>query len=184
MICLYRQRRHQITASCVILCVILGTVLLKLFNLTLIPVCTRSYMPSKGWNEYSYPFWNFNCAIFSSNCSECGLTHWGRVTHICVSRLTITSSDIGLSPGWRQAIIRTNARILLIGPWGTNFSDNLIEILTFSLTKMRFKVSSAKWRPFCLSLNVLNLRSVYWYGLKATHVSDKYIKLSKQRCNE
>ena len=39
---------------------------------------------------------------------------WGRVTHICVSRLTITGSDDGLSPGRRQAIIWTNAGILLI----------------------------------------------------------------------
>ena len=31
--------------------------------------------------------------------------HWGRVTHICVSNLTIIGSDNGLSPGRRQAII-------------------------------------------------------------------------------
>ena len=37
-------------------------------------------------------------------------------------------SDNGLSPGWRQAIIWTNAGILLIGPLGTNFSEILIEI--------------------------------------------------------
>ena len=83
------------------------------------------------------------------------LTHWGRVTHICVSKLTIIGSDNGLSPGRRQAIIWTNAGILIIGPWGTHFSKNSIEILTFSFTKMRLKVSSAKWRPFCLGLNVL-----------------------------
>ena len=83
------------------------------------------------------------------------LTHWGRVTHICVSRLSITGSDNGLSPGRRQAIIWTNAGILLIGPLGTNFSENLIKILPFLFTKMRLKVSSAKWRPFCLGLNVL-----------------------------
>ena len=51
------------------------------------------------------------------------LTHWGRVTHICVSERTIISSDNGLSPGRRQAIIWTNAGILLIGPLGTNFID-------------------------------------------------------------
>ena len=33
------------------------------------------------------------------------LTHWGRVTHICVSKLSILGSDNGLSPGWCQAII-------------------------------------------------------------------------------
>ena len=81
--------------------------------------------------------------------------HWGRMTHLCVSRLTITGSDNGLLPGQRQAIIWTNAGILLIGPLGTNFSENSIKILTFSFTKMRLKVSSVKWRPFCLGLNVL-----------------------------
>ena len=38
----------------------------------------------------------------------CLLTHWGRVTHICVGNLTIIGSDNGLSPGRRQAIIWTN----------------------------------------------------------------------------
>ena len=75
------------------------------------------------------------------------LTHWGRVTHICVSKLTIIGSDNGLSPDRRQAIICTNAGLLLIGPLGTNLNEILIEILTFSFKKMRLKVS-AKWRPF------------------------------------
>ena len=51
------------------------------------------------------------------------LTHWGRVTHICVSKLAIIGSDNGLSPGRRQAIIWTNAGIMVIGPLGTNFSE-------------------------------------------------------------
>ena len=44
------------------------------------------------------------------------ITHWGRVTHICVSKLTIIGSDNGLSPDRRQTIIWTNAGLLLIGP--------------------------------------------------------------------
>ena len=91
--------------------------------------------------------------------SQCRLTHWGRVTHLCVSKLTSIASDNGLSPGRRQAIIWNNAGILLIGPLGTNFGEILIEIQTFSLKKIRSKVSSAKCRRFCLGLNVLN-RSV------------------------
>ena len=87
------------------------------------------------------------------------LAHWGRVTHICVSKLTIIGSDNGLSPDRRQAIIWTNAGILLIGPLGTNFSEILIEILAFSFKKMHLKVSSVKRRPFCLGLNVLNMLS-------------------------
>ena len=31
------------------------------------------------------------------------LTHWSRVMHICVNKLTITGSDNGLSPGRRQS---------------------------------------------------------------------------------
>ena len=81
------------------------------------------------------------------------LTHWGQATHICVGNLTIICLDNGLSPGPSQAIIWTSDGILLIGPLGANLSKILIEILTFSFKKMRFKVSSAKWRPFCLGLN-------------------------------
>ena len=83
------------------------------------------------------------------------LTHWGRVTHTCVTKLNIIGSDNGLSPSRRQAIIRTNAGILLIGTLGTNFSEILSEIHTFSFKKMHLKMSSAKWRPFCLGLSVL-----------------------------
>ena len=89
-------------------------------------------------------------------------THWGRVTHICVSKLTIIGSDNGLSPDRRQAIIWTNAGLLLIGPLGTNFSEILIEILTFSFKKMRLKVSSAKRRLFCLGLNELIDPNRHW----------------------
>ena len=71
------------------------------------------------------------------------LIHWGRMTHICVS---------SQSPSRRQAIIETNAGIL-IWPLGTSFSEILIEILTFPFKKMRLKVS-AKQRTFCLGLYV------------------------------
>ena len=92
------------------------------------------------------------------------LTHWSRVTHICVDDLTINGSDNGLAPGWRQAIIRTNAGILLIGPLaclGTNVSEISIEILTFSFKKMHLKMLSVKLWPFCLSPNMLT-EPVHW----------------------
>ena len=38
---------------------------------------------------------------------------------------------------------------------GTNFSQTLIRIQTFSSKKIYLKMLSAKWRPFCLSLNAL-----------------------------
>ena len=88
------------------------------------------------------------------------------MTHICVGNLTIIGSDNGLSPVRRQAIIWTNAGILLIGPLGTNFSEIVIGIQTFSFKKMRLKVSFAKWRLFCLGLNELKrqlMPSVFLY---------------------
>ena len=87
------------------------------------------------------------------------LTHWGRVTHICVSKLIAIGSDNGLSPGRRQAIIWTNAGILLIGLLEINFSEILIEINTFSFNKMYLKMSSAYWRLFRLGLNELKHHS-------------------------
>ena len=54
-----------------------------------------------GTNELNTPRWSDS------------LTHWGRVTHICVSKLAIIGSD-DLYPGRRQAIIWTNAGILKV----------------------------------------------------------------------
>ena len=87
------------------------------------------------------------------------LTHWGRVTHICVGNLIIIGSDNGLSPGRRQAIIWTNAGISLFGPLGIIFSEIVIKVQTFSFKKMHFKMSSGKWRTSCLGLNVLRFPS-------------------------
>ena len=75
--------------------------------------------------------------------------------YAAVNRVSI-GSDNGLSPIRRQAIIWTNPGILLIGPLGTKFGEILIKILTFSFKKMCLKVSSAKWRPLLLGLNVLD----------------------------
>ena len=87
------------------------------------------------------------------------LTHWGRVTHICVGNLVIIGSDNGLSPGRHQAIIWTNAWILLIGPLGTNFSEISIAILTFhsrkSVLKCRLRNMAAIFsRPQCVKLPI------------------------------
>ena len=54
------------------------------------------------------------------------LIHWGRVTQICVSNFTIIGSDNGLSPIRHQAIIWTNAGVLLIRTLGANFGEILI----------------------------------------------------------
>ena len=108
------------------------------------------------------------------------LTHWSRVTHICVSKVTIIGSGNGLSPGRRQAIIWTYTGILLLGPLGTNLIEISIEIHTFSLKKIHFNMSSGKWRPFGLGLNVLTFHdevikwkrfSRYWSFVRRIHRS-------------
>ena len=103
-----------------------------------------------------------------------GLTHWGRVTHICVSKLTIIGSDNGLSPGRRQAIVWTNAGTLLIWTLGTNFSEISSEIHAFSFKKMHLIRSSAKWRPFCLGLKTQCACACVWtYAIRSVSLQTK-----------
>ena len=81
----------------------------------------------------------------------------------CISKVTIIGSDNGLSPPRDQAIIWTNAGILLIGPLGINCKEMLIEIHAFPFKKMHLKMLYGKWRPSCLGPNVL---MVIQWGLK------------------
>ena len=83
------------------------------------------------------------------------LTHWCQVMHICVGNLIIIGSDNGLSPGRRQAIIWTNAGILLIGPLGTNFSEILIGISNIFIQENAFENVVCELASICLGLNVL-----------------------------
>ena len=64
-----------------------------------------------GWNLEDY-----TSKIITTSPRGQWVKPLGRVTHICVRKLTIIGSDNGLSPGQRQAIIGTNAGILLIEP--------------------------------------------------------------------
>ena len=98
------------------------------------------------------------------------LTHWGRVTRICIGKLTDIRSDNGLSPDRRQAIIWTNAGIFLIGPLGTNFCEILIEMFTYTcIWKWRVEngvLDNSSW--FCLSLEVASSITtesaiIYWF---------------------
>ena len=78
------------------------------------------------------------------------------MTHICVSELTIIGSDNGLSPGRRQAIIQNNARLLLIEPLGTNFSEISIGIPNIfiqenALEHVVCEMASILSRPQCFN---------------------------------
>ena len=78
------------------------------------------------------------------------------MTHIWISKLTWICSEYGLLHGWHEAIVWTNALILLSGTLWTNICEILIEMYTFSLKKMHFKMLSGKWCQFCLGLKVLS----------------------------
>ena len=77
-----------------------------------------------------------------------------------------SGSDNVLSPIRRQAIIWTNAGILLIGPLGTKSSEMLFEIHTFSFKKVHLKVLFSKWRSFCPGVDELTRIELgtYLYG--------------------
>ena len=88
------------------------------------------------------------------------LTHWGRVMHIWVSKHTNNGSDNGSSPGRRQAIIWTNAGILLMGPFG---------ILNIFIKKDAFqnvvwKMAAISSGPQCVDFNDLRMTSssIWW----------------------
>ena len=83
------------------------------------------------------------------------------MTHISVNKLTIIGSDNGLSPGRRQAIIWTNDGILWIMPYWIYFCEILFQVRKFSLMEMHLKISSVKWRSFCIDVNVL-IHILHW----------------------
>ena len=125
-------------------------------------LCSEKLQGPLKWNQYLKHGSMFSLQHITEAIKL--LTHWGRVTHICVGNLTIIGSDNGLSPCRRQAIIWTNAGILLIAPLGINFNEILIGIQTFSFKKIHLKMPSAKWHPFCLGLNVLRFLTVVALG--------------------
>ena len=113
--------------------------------------------------------WNCHFHLWSGINS---LTHWGWVTHICISEITIIGSDNGLSPGRRQTIIWTNAGLSLIGPLGTNFNEILIEIHKFSFKKIHLKMSAILSRPQCVNPGRQSGNRLPW--LRAINSMDQY----------
>ena len=116
------------------------------------------------------------------------------MTHICVGKLSIIGSDNGLSPGGRQAIIWSNAGILLILPLETNSSEILIQIHKFSFKKNVFenivwKVAAILSRPQCVNsrgdnmqgifvvVKIQNLAAFQWISLYGLLSITKYIGL-------
>ena len=91
------------------------------------------------------------------------LTLWGRVTRICVGKLAIIDSDNGLfgTKPSSEAIWYTDTWTLRNKrQWNFNQNSNI---------SIQENTSSAKWRPFCLTLKVLN------HSIRRHDVSDKNI---------
>ena len=99
--------------------------------------------------------------------------HWSRVTHICVSKLTIIGVDNGLSPICHQAIIWTNDGILFILrnklQWNLKwYSYNFIEenALENGIRKMVTILS----RPQCVKLVDSTDKLFGCHGCLTSHV--------------
>ena len=99
------------------------------------------------------------------------------VKYLILSKKSLLiSSFVTDAVGPTRVIIWTSAGILSIGPLGTNFSSEiLIDIYIFSFKKMHLKISSGKWRPYLLGLNVFmnatrkqlqrnNTKTLYMYN--------------------
>ena len=99
-----------------------------------------------NWNIVSVR-WQLGIHPFKWNIHTFELTHRGRVTHICVSKLTISGSD--------HVIIWTRAGISTIITLGTNSNEILSQIHAFALSKMHFKMSYTELQQSYLGPNVL-----------------------------
>ena len=114
------------------------------------------------------------------------------MTHICVGKLNIISSDNGLSPGKRQAIIWTNAGILFIWHLWTNFIEILIRIQIFSFQKCTWNVvcemASILSRPQCdnwpgasdITLRVMGIYGYCYHSKMQVSADSIHIYLSKK----
>ena len=132
-------------------------------------ICNMLFkIATKIFLENALVFFHSDFTSYINHCvrhiSWC-LSHWGQVTHTCVSKLTIIGSNNGLSPGRRQAIIWTNAGILLIRPIETNFSEILLKIHTFSLKKSYLKMSFGNCR------HLVSASMCYWGNYPSTFLS-------------
>ena len=97
----------------------------------------------------SFVFGLMGCTVYDSsevNTSINSISPLWRI-YVSMNRISIGSAN-GLSPIRRQAIIWTNAGILLIVTLGSSFSEILIEIHNFAFNKMHLQMSSGKWRHF------------------------------------
>ena len=84
-----------------------------------------------------------------------GLTHWGRLTHLCVSELTIIGSDNGLSPSHylKQCWIIVNWTLRNKLHWNFKWNSNIF-IQENSLEHVVCEIASILSRPQCVNYGV------------------------------
>ena len=96
------------------------------------------------------------------------LTHWGRVTHICVDKLTIIGSDNGLSPGRRQLshylnqcwnIVNWTLRNKL--QWNLNRNSNIF-IHENAFESVVCEMATILSRPQCVKSREIMHAPTYW----------------------
>ena len=85
------------------------------------------------------------------------LTHWGRVMHVCISKLAIIGWDNGLLPGRHQAIISTNAGILLIGHLGTFFMVSTTCVLNHIAVSVVVWAVLRQWNVVVQSTDLISI---------------------------
>ena len=78
--------------------------------------------------------------------------------HICVNKLTSLVQIMACRLDGAKPLSEPMLEYCWLGPWEQTSppSEILIEIRPFSFKRMHWKMSSEKWCPFCLRLNVLN----------------------------
>ena len=104
--------------------------------------------------------------------------------HICVGKLAIIGSDNGLSPRRRQAIIWTNAGILLIEPLGTNFNFNRnwsIFIEEKAFEDIVCEMASILSQPQCY---IHMADAVYWLHICLNKNGGISMKEEESKCNQ
>ena len=122
-----------------------------------------------------------------------------RLTHCYVrhNKLTINGSDNGLSPGRCQAIIWTNAEILLIRPSATNFSDffyrnssifieentfkNIVCDMLSNSSRLGYVTCQSTW---CRGSNIPRERSQYLGAISLSLLTIIVIPIMKLRWSE
>ena len=128
----------------------------------------------------SYHYDNLQCHQRPQSCQIDDLWFAGLVPSGAYMEkyLILVSSGNGLSSFGRQDISKTNVELLSIEHSGGTFSEIVINFcidkIHFSFKKIRFKRSTAKWRPFCRchwNLIMLGHRHAQWWPQRSFKVT-------------